>query len=180
VDRAAFALAPTCFFAGVSMSDDFRLSLARSAGMYIAAFLLLHYQTDVLAFPTEAFRQDLKLFDGITDSGTIWQSLAVQVLFEIITDTVCMIFEARRGLNPVAVWRRLPKAQLCAGFMLMSVHGYIGGVWRTSVGDNMDACTNKDMCYCVNNGLRPLGIREAYCLLLYPNSSGAPGAATRP
>jgi hypothetical protein len=34
--------------------------------------------------------------------------------------------------------------------------------------------------YCVNIGLRPQGVREAYCLLLYPNSSGAPGAATGP
>ena len=148
--------------------------------MLITAFLLLRYQTDVLAFPIQAFRQDLKLFDGITERGPIWQSLAVQVFLEIITDTVCTFFEARRGLNPVAVWRRLPKAQLCAGFMLMSVYGYIGGGFRTMFGDKMGACMNKDMCYCVNNGLRPLGVREAYCLLLYPNSSGVPGAATGP
>ncbi len=113
----------------------------------------------------------MKLFDGITESGPIWQSLAVQVFFEIITDTVCTIYETRRGLNPVAVWRRLPKAQLCAGFMLMSVFGFIGGAFRTAFGDNFDACTNKDMCYCVNNGLRPQGVREAYCLLLCPNTS---------
>jgi hypothetical protein len=148
--------------------------------MYITAFLLLRYQADMLAFPIQAFRQDLKLFDGITESGPIWQSLAVQVFFEIITDTVCTFFEARRGLNPVAVWRRLPKAQRCAGFMLMSVFGSIAGSWRTSYGDNMDACTNKDMCYCVKNGLRPQDVREAYCLLLYPDSSGAPGAAKGP
>jgi hypothetical protein len=148
--------------------------------MFITAFLLLRYQTNVLAFPIQAFRQDLKLFDGIIESGPIWQSLAVQVFFEIITDTVCMFFEARRGVNPVAVWRSLPKAQLCAGFMLMSVSGYLGGSFRSVMGDYTDACTNKDMCYCVNNGLRPQGVREAYCLLLYPNSSGAPGAATGP
>ncbi len=156
----------------MSLSDD--LSLTRSTGMFITAFLLLFYQTDVLAFPIQAFRQDLKLFDGITESGPIWKSLAVQIFFEIITDTVCTIYETRRGLDPVAVWRRLPKAQLCAGFMLMSVLGFIVGTFRTAYGDNMGACTNKDMCYCVNNGLRSQGVREAYCLLLYPNSSGAP------
>jgi hypothetical protein len=134
----------------------------------------------VLAFPIQAFQQDLRLFDGIIESGPLWQSLAVQVFFEIITDTVCTYYETRRGLNPVAVWRRLPKAQLCAGFMLMSVFGYIAGTFRTASGDNTYACMNKDMCYCVNNGLRPQGVREAYCLLLYPNSSGAPGAATGP
>jgi hypothetical protein len=160
------------------MIDDCR-SLAPT-GIYITAFLLLRYQTDMLAFPIQAFQQDLKLFDGITDSGSIWQSFAVQVFFEIITDTVCTFFEARRGLHPVAVWRRLPKAQLCAGFMLMSVFGYIAGGHRTVNGDNMVACMNKDMCHCVNNRLRPQGVREAYCLLLYPNSSGVPEAATGP
>ena len=134
--------------------------------MFITAYLLLHNQTDVLAFPTEAFRQDLKLFDGITDSGSIWQSFAVQFFFEIITDTVCTFFEARRGLHPVAVWRSLPKAQVCAGFMLMSVYGYLGGSFRSVHGDYMDACTNKDMCYCVNNGLRPQGVLEAYSAAL--------------
>ncbi len=144
----------------------------------MTAALLLHYQSDVLAFPVQAFRQQPELFDGIIESRRIWQSLAVQLFFEIITDTVCTIFEARRGLNPIAVWRNLPKTRLLAGFMLMSVFGYIGGMFRTAFGDTFRACTNEDMCFCVNNGLRPGGVREAYCLLLYPNSSGVPVAAT--
>jgi hypothetical protein len=146
--------------------------------MFMTTALLLHYQSDVLAFPIQAFHQQPELFDGIIESRRIWQSLAVQLLFEIISDTVCTYFEARRGLNPIAVWRNLPKAQLCAGFMLMSIFGYIGGAYRTSYGDSLDECVNEDMCFCINNGLRPGGVREAYCLLLYPNSSGVPVAAT--
>jgi hypothetical protein len=63
----------------------------------------------------------------------------------------------------------------------MSVFATIGGAFRVFYGDNLDGCENKDMCYCVNNGLRPDGVREAYCQLLYPNSSGVPpGAGAAP
>jgi hypothetical protein len=134
----------------------------------------------VLAFPAAAYAKQPDLFNGITQSGEIWWSLGVQLVFEIITDTVCMVAEARRGLNPVVVWRHLPKAQLMPAFLLMSVLGGMGGAFRTYLGDYFDACTNKDMCYCVNDGLRPEGVLEAYCRLLYPNSSGVPGAATAP
>jgi hypothetical protein len=142
--------------------------------MFIATMYLIRYQSDVLAVPIPAFRKQPELFDGITGDSAIWQSLAVQLIFELITDTVCVVFEARRGLNPVAVWRRLPKAQLLPAFLLMSVFATIGGAFRVMYGDNFGRCENMDMCYCVNNGLRPDGVLEAYCLLLYPNSSGVP------
>ncbi len=143
---------------------------------------LLRYQSGgVLAFPVPAFRKQPGLFDGITQSREIWQSLAVQLIFELITDTVCVVYEASRGLNPVAVWRRLPKAQLLPAFMLMSIFATIAGTTRVRHGDNFSKCVNRDMCYCVNNGLRPDGVLEAYCLLLYPNSSGVPpGAGAAP
>ena len=149
-------------------------------GMFIATALLLRWQSDVLAFPAAAYARQPDLFDGITHSDEIWWSLGVQLVFEIITDTVCMVAEARRGLNPVVVFRELPKAQLLPAFLLMSVWGFISGSFRSTNGENFDACTNKDMCYCVNDGLRPEGVLEAYCRLLYPNSSGVPGAATAP
>ena len=142
--------------------------------MFIATMYLIRYQSEVLAFPAPAFRKQPELFDGITGGSAIWQSLAVQLIFELITDTVCVAFEARRGLSPVAVWRRLPKAQLLPAFLLMSVFATIGGAFRVAYGDNFGRCVNMDMCYCVNNGLQPDGVREAYCQLLYPNSSGVP------
>ena len=131
--------------------------------MFIATMYLIRYQSDVLAVPIPAFRKQPGLFDGITQSREIWQSLAVQLIFELITDTVCVVYAARRGLDPVAVWRRLPKAQLLPAFLLMSVFATIGGTFRVLYGDNFGRCENMDMCYCVNNGLRPDGVREAYC-----------------
>ena len=138
--------------------------------MFIATMYLIRYQSDIIAAPIPAFRKQPGLFDGITQSREIWQSLAVQLIFELITDTVCVVAEARRGLDPVAVWRRLPKAQLLPAFLLMSAYATLAGTFRV----NLDRCENKDMCYCVDNGLRPDGVREAYCQLLYPNTSGVP------
>ena len=146
--------------------------------MFIATMCLIYYQSDVLALPIPAFRKQPGLFDGITQSREIWQSLAVQLIFELITDTVCVVAEARRGLDPVAVWRRLPKAQLLPAFLLMSAYATLAGTFRVTYGDNLDRCENKDMCCC---GLRPDGVLEAYCQLLYPNSSGVPpGAGAAP
>ncbi len=142
--------------------------------MLIATFLLLFHQSDVLGFPAPAFRNMPELFDGILKSHEIWQSLALQLTFELISDTVCVMFEARRGLNPVVVWRALPKTRLLPVFMIMSAYATVAGSFRALYGDTFDACENRDMCYCVNNGLRPNGILEAYCHLLYPNTSGLP------
>jgi hypothetical protein len=147
--------------------------------MFIATMYLIRYQSDVLAVPIPAFRKQPGLFDGITQSREIWQSLAVQLIFELITDTVCVVAEARRGLDPVAVWRRLPKAQLLPVFLLMSAYDCRNIQSRSR--RQLGRCENKDMCYCVNNGLRPDGVREAYCRLLYTNSSGVPpGAGAAP
>ena len=149
--------------------------------MFIATMTLLRYQSDVLAMPIPAFRKQPGLFDGITQSREIWLSLAVQLIFELITDTVCVVAEARRGLDSVTVWRRLPKAQLLPAFLLMSAYATLAGTWRVTYGDNLDRCENKNMCYCVDNGLRPDGVREAYCQLHYPNTSGVPpGTAAAP
>ena len=136
--------------------------------MFIAAMYLIRYQSDVLAVAIPAFRKQPGIFDGIT------QSLAVQLIFELVTDTVCEVAEARRGLDPVAVWRRLPKAQLLPAFLLMSAYATLAGTWRVTYGDNLDRYENKGMCYYVDNGLRPDGDREAYCQLHYLNTSGVP------
>jgi hypothetical protein len=146
--------------------------------MLIATMLLLFFQTDLLAYPIPAFRNKPELFDGVLQSNTIWQSLAVQLTLELIVDTVCVMFEARRGLHPVVVWRALPRARLLPVFMIMSAFATFAGSFRALFGDTFDACENSDMCYCVNKGLRPDGVLEQYCRLLHPNTSGWPSAAS--
>jgi hypothetical protein len=145
-------------------------------GFYIATLLQLACQSTVLAFPLAAYRKQPGLFDGNLDNTALWKGFAVQLAFELITDTVCVVIEARKGLNPLAVWRKLPKASMLPTCVLIAAYGTIAGTYRAfSGGDNLDACANTDMCYCIRHGLQPGGVREAYCKLLYVNTSGVPG-----
>ena len=98
----------------------------------------------------------------------------VQIVIEIITDAVCLVFEARRGLAPLAVWRELPKAALTPIILFALMFATLAGQFRSLYGDSVDQCNHRDMCWCVGDGLLPGGVREGYCLLLYPNSSGRP------
>ncbi len=147
---------------------------SRTEAIYMATFVILYNQRNVLGVPLPAYRKQPELFDGITQDSAIWQSLAIQLIFELITDTVCVAFEMRRGLDPLAVWRRLPKVSLLPAFSLMTVLAYIAGTSKIINGERFVECKNSDMCFCINNGLEPDGVREAYCKLLYPNTSGVP------
>ena len=100
----------------------------------------------------------------------------MQIVIEIITDTVCLVFEMRRGLAPLAVWRELPKAALTPIILFALIYATYVGQVRSLFGDSVDQCNHRDMCWCVGNGLLPGGVREGYCLLLYPNTSGLPTA----
>lgn len=145
-------------------------------GFYIATFLQLACRSAVLAYPLPAYRKQPGLFDGISDNTAVWKGLAVQLAFELLTDTVCVVIEARKGLDPLAAWRKLPKASMLPTCVLVTAYGTIAGTFRAFTGaDNLDACTNTDMCYCVGHGLQSGGIREAYCKLIYFNTSGVPG-----
>ena len=98
----------------------------------------------------------------------------VQIVIEIITDTVCLVFEARRGLAPLAVWRELPKAALTPIILFALMFATMAGQLRSLYGDSAGMCIHRDLCWCVGDFLLPGGVREGYCLLLYPNSSGRP------
>jgi hypothetical protein len=150
----------------------------RYAGIYLATICLLVGQHRVLFMPLAAFRDNPELLDGVVQYRAILQSLAVQLFFELITDALCVAYEARRGLDPVAVWRRLPKLSLLPGFALMGAWATLTGTFRVFFGDDLSACVGMDMCWCAGGfGLRPDGIREAYCTVLYANNSGRPPVA---
>jgi hypothetical protein len=127
-----------------------------------------------LYYPFRPYRKHSALFDG----GNYYNELAlgtmVQVVIEIITDTVCVVFEVRRGLQPLSVWRELPKAALTPLILFALMFATYAGQARSLYGDSVHRCNHRDMCWCVGNGLLPGGVREGYCLLRHPNSSGRP------
>ena len=147
---------------------------AEYGGMYIATYLLFCSMDMVLLYPVPAFRRHLELFDGVTDGSAIWKSLLMQVACEIATDTLCLVAETRKGIVPSALYRRLPRTALLPGFCLVLAFASISGTYRCFFGDRLTACKHQDLCECVGKGLRPDSMRQAYCQLLWPNSSGIP------
>jgi hypothetical protein len=147
---------------------------AEYAGIYMGTIALFLSQRSPLYSPYRPFRKYPELYDGGNYYGELALGTAVQVAIEIITDTLCVLLEARRGLELVAVWRELPKAALTPIVLYALYIAGLAGATRSIVGDSLDRCNHRDMCWCVGNGLQPGGVREDYCLLLYPNSSGVP------
>jgi hypothetical protein len=150
---------------------------AEFAGIYIGFVLLLLGQSNALYYPFRPFRKHPELFHGGNYYAELAVGTMVQIAIEIITDTVCVVFETRRrGLQPLTVWRELPKAALTPVILFALIYAtYIGQV-RSKQGDSVDPCNDHDVCWCVGSGLLPSGVREGYCLLRYPNSSGRPTA----
>ncbi len=144
------------------------------AGMYIATYLLFCSMDNVLLYPIPAFRRQLELFDGVTNGSAIWKSLSMQVACEIATDTLCLVAETRRGIVTRVLYRRLLRTALLPGFFLVLAFANISGTYRCFFGDRLTACTHQDLCECVGKGLRPDSMRQAYCMILWPNSSGIP------
>jgi hypothetical protein len=146
------------------------------AGIYISSVVLFLGQCNALYYPFRPFRKYRELFDGGNFYGELAIATLVQIMIEIITDTICLVFEGRRGLQPLAVWHELRKAALTPVIILTLTYAAQIGQSRSFTGDTVTNCNGRDVCWCVGDGLRPNGVREGYCLLLYPNSSGQPTA----
>jgi hypothetical protein len=144
------------------------------AGIYIGTVVLFLGQRMPLFYPLRPYRKYPELFDGGNYYGFLAVGTMVQIVIEIITDTVCLVFEARRGFAPLAVWRKLPKAALTPIILFVLMFATMAGQARSLYGDSFDQCNHRDLCWCVGDSLLPGGVREGYCLLLYPNSSGRP------
>ncbi len=147
---------------------------AEFAGIYIAFVVLLLGQSNAMYYPFRSFRKYPELFHGGNYYAELAFGTVLQIAIEIITDTVCVVFETRRGLEPLTVWRELPKAALTPIILFALIYAAYVGQVRSLYGETLDQCNHRDLCWCVGSGLLPGGVREGYCLLLYPNSSGRP------
>ncbi len=147
---------------------------AEFAGIYIGFVVLLLGQSNALYFPFRPFRKYPELFHGGNYYAELAFGTVVQIAIEIIVDTVCVVFETRRGLQLLTVWREFPKAAFTPIILFALIYATYVGQARSILGDSLDPCNHRDFCWCVGSGLLPGGVREGYCLLLYPNSSGRP------
>ena len=112
--------------------------------------------------------------------GRMFWWVAGQVMFELLTDVVCIVWEETHGLDITKAWRTRFK-----GFFWVFVQAIVssaatGLVLTTSV-DKLDSCYGRDICYCANlNGLTAGGVLQTFCDMRFPNSSGYPEMLTSP
>ena len=85
---------------------------AELAGILIGSLVLFLGQSLPLKYTFRPYRKYPELFDGGNYYVVLAVGTMVQIVIEIVTDTVCVVFETRRGFVPLAVWRELPKAAL--------------------------------------------------------------------
>jgi hypothetical protein len=150
---------------------------AEYAGISISSVVLALGQGNPLYYEFRPFRKHPELFDGGNYLAELATGFLIQVAIEIVTDTVCLLFETRRrGLDPLAVWHGLPKARVVPIIVVQLMAATFAGQLRGIVGDDLALSHRRDMCYCVGTCYLPGGVREAYCLMIYPNSSGLPPA----
>ncbi len=72
------------------------------------------------------------------------------------------------------MWRELPTAALTPVILFALMLATLAGKYTSLFGDSVDQVQHRVVCWCVGDGLLPGGVREVYCLLLYPNSSRRP------
>ena len=121
------------------------------------------------------YRKHPELLDGGNFSGELMVGTLAQVAIEIITDTVCLVYEKRRrGLEALDVWRKLPSAALAPLVLLSLMFATYAGQVRSWSSDSVTACNFLDLCWCTGHGLLPGGVRESYCMQVSPNTSGVP------
>jgi hypothetical protein len=127
-----------------------------------------------LQIPYRPFRMHPELFDGQDFLAQLATTTAMQIAIEVVTDTACLMFEHHKGYDVLDVWNSLSKTAMLPYVVFACAFGSIGGTYRSLLSDNFTKCNHQDFCFCIDNGLLYGGLREMYCLIIYPNSSGLP------
>jgi hypothetical protein len=177
---------------------------AEYAGIIVATVAQLYAMSTPLTLAFNPLRKYPELFDGGAAyvAWDILQYAALQLLFEIATDAskylgragaarlartnltvttgnvtrraVCLTCEARKGRDALGVWNSLDFTRIGPIVFFAVYLASFLGQFRSLYGDNFSKCYNVDMCNCVGQGLLPGSVRESYCTLIYPNTSGVP------
>lgn len=113
--------------------------------------------------------------------STLVLNMVLQIVSEVIVDSICMYVEEKRGsISSAQVWNALGNRSflilygVSAWFTTVAANGFV----RFS--DNTDLCKGENVCCCMNKGLVQGGVYEAYCNLIYPNVSWDRGLETCP
>ncbi len=138
--------------------------MAEYVGIFSSCLLFVCWKHAPLVVPQAPYATQA-LDEDIDASRVVWFSV-IQFLFEVCVDNVCINFE---HYDTKTMYKNVSnKRHFFFFFALSTYYGTYLAHAFIRVQDNFQACQDQDMCYCVNNGLVKKGVREAYCMLIYP------------
>lgn len=146
--------------------------MAEYSGIVVACFLIAFWRDHVLLIPFQYYTS--VPLDSPQNLTPLFVSAVMQWFAEIVVDVICTYHERRT--DKFIAWEALFSYRKSFTFLYAFASVVGGGLAVVIIqkGDSFSACTGRDMCYCVNNGFVENGVRETYCKLIYPNSSGLP------
>lgn len=128
----------------------------------------------MLDLPLTYYNNLERPFDDPLDLEPVARWFALQLSTELFVDTVSSYLEIRNGYNLIDVWR----ARHNGFFLVLIAAGACGSAasfYMLGFVDRLDDCVGRDTCYCADgNGLQVGGLKERYCLRLYPDDNGYP------
>lgn len=141
--------------------------ISEYVGIIVSCCLIIYWKKAPLFYPFQEYRQHILTKDTNPDSTNLLLFCVLSLVTEVGVDTICVVFE--RGTDPYAVWKTMNKRRFIP--LLVTALNYAAclAFGFLMAGDDYLYCYGKNLCYCVNHGLQPGGVRDTYCKVMYPN-----------
>jgi hypothetical protein len=121
-----------------------------------------------LYMPLDVYNDQPRPFEEPIDASKLIFPTLLQLIAEIIVDTLCNYYQSRAGFDLVDTWKAKPKYFML--FALMSgLYASTQAFLIISFGDDLMPCTDLPMCECWTggvNGIKKNSVRASYCKLV--------------
>lgn len=142
--------------------------MAEYTGISVSCLLIAYFSDHIIDSPYLWYTS--QPLDSPQNLSPLFMNSLVQLVAETVVDVVCMFYEVQR--DPESAWVFLTSSK---SFLFLYAFVSLTGAHLASLiviaSDSYDACIDRDLCYCVGNGLVVAGVRDQYCKLLYANTT---------
>ena len=172
--RASVSAFAPQFFAYTLLND----AVCEYSAIAAAHLLPILFHDRPLQTPLDYFLADRFASSRVFDFGSVLYSLLLQVAMEVAVDALCFTALSFQGYDFHGTWKAVHKrGHVCALFLA----GWMISAWINVAlhYEFLGPCLQRDLCYCAGgHGLKAGGLRERYCVYLYPanttNVTGMP------
>lgn len=144
--------------------------LAEYTGIATSCFMVAFWKNHPISRSFQYYAK-ATLVGSTADLAPLFSRSALQLICELFVDAFCMYFEKQR--DHWGSWKSITKSPktFAMVYSYIATVGVTLGATIVFESDDSFSCANKDLCYCVNNGLVIEGAQESYCKFMYPNAT---------